>query len=111
MLTSSRRPPAPSGDSFVALRLCRFVFNIRQPLVRVALNRPYTFVVMAVLIVLLGVVTISRMATTVDARADGYVRRWLVDLGDAVQDGQLLAELDVARGIAADVAAEAEALQ
>jgi CzcA family heavy metal efflux pump len=34
-------------------------------LVRVALNRPYTFVVMAVLIVLLGAVTISRMATDI----------------------------------------------
>jgi membrane fusion protein (multidrug efflux system) len=32
--------------------------------------------------------------TTVDARANGYVRRWLADLGDSVQDGQLLAELD-----------------
>ena len=32
--------------------------------------------------------------TEVDARANGYVRRWLVDLGDSVVDGQLLAELD-----------------
>jgi membrane fusion protein (multidrug efflux system) len=32
--------------------------------------------------------------TEVDARANGYVRRWLVDLGDSVQEGQLLAELD-----------------
>jgi CzcA family heavy metal efflux pump len=34
-------------------------------LVRVALSRPYTFVVMAVLIVLLGVVTIRRMSTDI----------------------------------------------
>jgi membrane fusion protein, multidrug efflux system len=32
--------------------------------------------------------------TDVDARANGYVRRWLVDLGDYVSEGQLLAELD-----------------
>jgi RND family efflux transporter MFP subunit len=32
--------------------------------------------------------------TMVYARADGYVRRWLVDMGDKVADGQLLAELD-----------------
>ena len=32
--------------------------------------------------------------TEVDARANGYVRRWLVDLGDSVVAGQLLAELD-----------------
>jgi len=32
--------------------------------------------------------------TEIDARANGYVRRWLVDLGDSVAQGQLLAELD-----------------
>jgi len=32
--------------------------------------------------------------TEIDARANGYVRRWLVDLGDSVTAGQLLAELD-----------------
>jgi RND family efflux transporter MFP subunit len=32
--------------------------------------------------------------TIVYSRADGYVRRWLVDIGDAVSDGQMLAELD-----------------
>ncbi len=32
--------------------------------------------------------------TEIDARANGYVRRWLVDLGDTVVAGQLLAELD-----------------
>jgi RND family efflux transporter MFP subunit len=32
--------------------------------------------------------------TTIYSRADGYVRRWLVDIGDVVADGQLLAELD-----------------
>jgi RND family efflux transporter MFP subunit len=31
--------------------------------------------------------------TIVYARADGYVRKWHVDMGDAVTDGQLLAEL------------------
>jgi RND family efflux transporter MFP subunit len=33
-------------------------------------------------------------ATAVYARANGYVRRWLVDIGDHVTDGQLLAEID-----------------
>jgi RND family efflux transporter MFP subunit len=32
--------------------------------------------------------------TIVYARADGYVRRWHVDIGDKVTEGQLLAELD-----------------
>jgi multidrug efflux pump subunit AcrA (membrane-fusion protein) len=32
--------------------------------------------------------------TLIYSRADGYVRRWLVDIGDVVKDGQLLAELD-----------------
>ena len=32
--------------------------------------------------------------TIVYARANGYVRRFLVDIGDVVKDGQLLAELD-----------------
>jgi RND family efflux transporter MFP subunit len=33
-------------------------------------------------------------ATAVYARANGYVRRWLVDIGDKVNQGQLLAEID-----------------
>ena len=33
-------------------------------------------------------------ATAVYARATGYVHRWLVDIGDKVTEGQLLAELD-----------------
>ena len=33
-------------------------------------------------------------ATAVYARATGYVRRWLVDIGDNVAEGQLLAEID-----------------
>jgi RND family efflux transporter MFP subunit len=32
--------------------------------------------------------------TTVYARASGYVRKWYVDIGDKVKEGQLLAELD-----------------
>ncbi len=32
--------------------------------------------------------------TQIFARASGYVRRWLVDIGDQVSEGQLLAELD-----------------
>jgi RND family efflux transporter MFP subunit len=32
--------------------------------------------------------------TVVYARANGYVRKWHVDIGDHVQDGQLIAELD-----------------
>ncbi len=35
-----------------------------------------------------------REHTVVHARANGYVRRWLVDIGEPVQEGQLLAELD-----------------
>jgi RND family efflux transporter MFP subunit len=33
-------------------------------------------------------------ATAVYARANGYVHRWLVDIGDRVTHGQLLAEID-----------------
>jgi RND family efflux transporter MFP subunit len=33
-------------------------------------------------------------ATAIYARATGYVRRWLVDIGDKVTQGQLLAEID-----------------
>jgi membrane fusion protein (multidrug efflux system) len=33
-------------------------------------------------------------STAVYARATGYVRRWLVDIGDRVSQGQLLAEVD-----------------
>src|SRR5262249_42309596 len=32
--------------------------------------------------------------TVIYPRADGYCRRWLVDIGDRVQAGQLLAEID-----------------
>lgn len=32
--------------------------------------------------------------TVVYSRANGYVRRWLVDIGDAVAENQLLAEID-----------------
>jgi RND family efflux transporter MFP subunit len=32
--------------------------------------------------------------TAVYPRANGYVRRWLVDIGDHVKEGQLLAEID-----------------
>jgi membrane fusion protein (multidrug efflux system) len=32
--------------------------------------------------------------TVLYPRANGYVRRWLVDIGDKVTDGQLLAEID-----------------
>ncbi|WP_394820994.1 efflux RND transporter periplasmic adaptor subunit [Pendulispora albinea] len=32
--------------------------------------------------------------TTIYARANGYTRRWLVDIGDKVKEGQLLAEID-----------------
>ena len=39
-------------------------------IVRLALRRPYTFVVMAILIVLLGIVTISRMSTDIFPRID-----------------------------------------
>ncbi|HLK37628.1 MAG TPA: efflux RND transporter periplasmic adaptor subunit [Polyangiaceae bacterium] len=34
------------------------------------------------------------METTVFSRANGFVHRWLVDIGDVVVEGQLLAELD-----------------
>lgn len=32
--------------------------------------------------------------TVVNSRANGYVRRWLVDIGDPVEENQLLAEID-----------------
>jgi RND family efflux transporter MFP subunit len=32
--------------------------------------------------------------TVIFPRANGYLRRWLVDIGDHVQEGQLLAEID-----------------
>lgn len=37
---------------------------------------------------------VSLNQTTVYARTTGYLRRWLVDIGDRVQAGQLLAEID-----------------
>lgn len=33
--------------------------------------------------------------TTIYPRANGYVRKWLVDIGDKVTEGQLLAEIDI----------------
>src|SRR5205823_2926985 len=39
-------------------------------IVRLALRRPYTFTVMAVLIVLMGIVTITRMATDIFPKID-----------------------------------------
>ena|SRR4026207_609961 len=39
-------------------------------IVRLALRRPYTFTVMAILIVLMGIVTISRMATDIFPKID-----------------------------------------
>jgi RND family efflux transporter MFP subunit len=48
------------------------------------------------------------------ARASGYLKRWLVDIGDKVQEGQLLAEIDtpeldqdLARGVAGVAQADA----
>jgi membrane fusion protein (multidrug efflux system) len=37
---------------------------------------------------------VAQQRTLIYARATGYVRRWLVDIGDRVRAGQLLAELD-----------------
>ena len=37
---------------------------------------------------------VSLNQTTIYARTTGYLRRWLVDIGDRVQAGQLLAEID-----------------
>ena len=37
---------------------------------------------------------VAYQQTFVNARANGYVRRWLVDIGDRVKKGQLLLELD-----------------
>jgi len=36
----------------------------------------------------------AEMETPVFARADGYVKRWLADIGDRVKAGQILAEID-----------------
>jgi membrane fusion protein (multidrug efflux system) len=37
---------------------------------------------------------VANQQTLVYARANGYVRRWLVDIGDRVKKGQLLVQLD-----------------
>src|SRR6266850_1632934 len=37
---------------------------------------------------------VAYQQTFVNARASGYVRRWLVDIGDRVKDGQLLLVLE-----------------
>jgi membrane fusion protein (multidrug efflux system) len=37
---------------------------------------------------------VAQQDTLVYARASGYVRRWLVDIGDRVRNGDILAELD-----------------
>lgn len=37
---------------------------------------------------------VSLNQTTIYARTDGYLRRWLVDIGDRVRVGQLLAEIE-----------------
>jgi RND family efflux transporter MFP subunit len=37
---------------------------------------------------------VANQRTLIYARATGYVRRWLVDIGDRVRKGQLIAELD-----------------
>jgi RND family efflux transporter MFP subunit len=49
--------------------------------------------------------------TTVYSRANGYVRRWLVDIGDKVTEGQLLAELDTPELDQELVAAQAQLAQ
>jgi len=36
----------------------------------------------------------ARQEATLYARTNGYIRRWLVDIGDKVGDGQLLAEIE-----------------
>jgi RND family efflux transporter MFP subunit len=36
----------------------------------------------------------ANLETTIYARADGYVKKWLVDIGDRVKTGQQLAELE-----------------
>ena len=38
--------------------------------------------------------TRARKRTTIYARVDGYLKRWLVDIGDTVHPGQLLAEIE-----------------
>ena len=35
------------------------------------------------------------MEASIYARANGYLKRWLVDLGSQVEAGQLLAEIDI----------------
>jgi RND family efflux transporter MFP subunit len=44
-------------------------------------------------VILPGNIT-ANLETTIFARADGYVARWLVDIGDHVKAGQQLAELE-----------------
>lgn len=50
--------------------------------------------------------------TPINARTDGYVKRWHADIGDAVQTGQVLVELDapeIDQALAAARAARAQA--
>ncbi|MEA2697984.1 MAG: hypothetical protein QOI66_2255 [Myxococcales bacterium] len=61
-------------------------------LVRVSVIKP-KLAARAGAIVLPGSVQ-ALQETVVYSRANGYVRRWLADIGDKVKEGQLLAELD-----------------
>jgi membrane fusion protein (multidrug efflux system) len=61
-------------------------------------------------LVLPGSVT-ALESTTIYPRVTGYVRRWLVDMGDKVSEGQLLAEIDVPENEAELVQARAELAQ
>ncbi|HTE51272.1 MAG TPA: efflux RND transporter periplasmic adaptor subunit [Kofleriaceae bacterium] len=49
--------------------------------------------------------------TTLYPRVSGYVRRWLVDMGDKVEEGQLLAEIDVPETDAALLQGRAQLVQ
>src|SRR5437868_6961774 len=56
-------------------------------IVRLALKRPYTFIVMSMLIVILGVVTISRMQTDIFPDIDSPVISVVWNYGGLSPDG------------------------
>src|SRR6266851_1910167 len=81
---------------YLPRRLARAKLAARTPAAAVA---PRVAVVKAVLVdaarqLTLPAALVADQQTLVYARANGYVSRWLVDIGDRVKKGQLLVQLD-----------------
>jgi RND family efflux transporter MFP subunit len=81
---------------YLPRRLSRTRLSAATPTAPVA---PRTAVTKAVVVDAGRVLTlpaglVANQQTLVYARASGYVRRWLVDIGDRVKKGQLLVQLD-----------------